>query len=102
MLVEDFGLTCDIANDGVEALDLYNPEKHKLILMDENMPNMNGLEAMKILHTRYKEKCGAIIALTANVMAGDKERFLSAGMDGYIAKPIDENELYTTLVKFLD
>ena len=101
MLVEDFGLTCDMANDGVEATDIYNPQKHALVLMDENMPNRNGLEAMKLLQEKYKEKCGAIIALTANAMAGDKEKFLKAGMDGYIAKPIDEDELYTTLVKFL-
>ena len=101
ILIEDFGLTCDIANDGLEAIDIYNPKTHKLVLMDENMPNMQGVEAMKILHEKYKENCGAIIALTANAMEGDEEKFLNIGMDGYITKPIDEDILYKTLVKFL-
>ena len=101
MLLEDFGLTCDIANDGVEATEFYNPDKHALILMDENMPNRNGIEAMKIIRERYKDKCGAIIALTANAMVTDRERFLKAGMDEYISKPIDEDKLYKTLARFL-
>lgn len=101
MLIEDFGLSCDIANDGLEVIDLYNPDKHRLILMDENMPNMSGLEAMKVLHDKYKKQCCPIIALTANAMEGDKDKFLSAGMDDYLAKPIDEDKLYATLVRFL-
>ena len=101
MLVDEFGLTSDIANDGLEAVKIYNPQKHNLILMDENMPNMNGIEAMKILKERYKEECGAIIALTANAMSGDRERFLEQGMDGYISKPIDEDKLYVEIKYFL-
>ena len=101
ILIEDFGLSCDIANDGQEAVNMYVPSIHDLILMDENMPNMHGVEAMKILHDKHKEKCGVIIALTANAMDGDKEKFLNLGMDGYITKPIDEDILYNTLVKFL-
>jgi len=97
----DFGLTCDMANDGVEAVEMYDPEIHALVLMDENMPNMNGIEAMKILKEKYQEDCGAIIALTANAMEGDKERFLREGMDGYVAKPIDEDQLYNILKKEL-
>jgi len=69
--------------------------------MDENMPNMNGLKAMQKIHEKYPEECGPIIALTANTMAGDKEKFLELGMDAYVAKPINEEELYNTLVEFL-
>ena len=101
MLIEDFGLTSEIANDGIEAVEIYNPDIHKLILMDENMPNMNGIEAMKILKEKYQDKCGTIIALTANAMEGDREKFLSLGMDGYISKPIDGDELYRILKEFL-
>ena len=101
MLLNDFGLTCDIAKDGLEALELYSPQQHLLILMDENMPNMNGLKAMQKIHEKYPEECGPIIALTANTMAGDKEKFLELGMDAYVAKPINEEELYNTLVEFL-
>ena len=101
MIIENFGLTCDMANDGKEVISMYNPQKHKLILMDENMPNMNGIEAMQIIKKKYMNECGAIIALTANAMAGDKEKFLDAGMNAYVAKPLNEDDLYNTLLKFL-
>lgn len=101
LLLKDIGITCDIANDGLEAVDIYNPSIHALVLMDENMPNMNGLEAMKILKEKYQDKCTPIIALTANAMEGDRERFLKLGMDGYIAKPIDEKLLLKTIKELL-
>ena len=101
MLLEEFGSTCDIANDGIEAINLYNPDIHKLVLMDENMPNMNGIEAMRILKNRFKERCTPIIALTANNMKGDEERFLKLGMDGYVSKPIDEDELFISIQKLI-
>lgn len=101
-LIKDFGLTCDIANDGVEAVNIYNPNQHSIVLMDENMPKMSGLEAMKILHEKYKERCTTIIALTANSMQGDREKFLEAGMDAYLTKPINDNLLYQKLKFFLE
>lgn len=102
ILIESFGLTCDVANDGIEALEIYNPDVHALVLMDESMPNMNGIKAMKALQEKYQDKCTPIIALTANAMKGDKERFLELGMDGYVAKPIDQDELYSVIKKYLD
>ena len=101
LLLEDMGVECDIAEDGEKALKMYNPSVHELILMDENMPIMNGITAMHKIKEKYKERCGPIIALTANVMKGDRERFLEEGMDEYIPKPIDEAELYKILAKFL-
>lgn len=101
MLLNEFGITCDIANDGLEALEMYNPEIHKMILMDEDMPNMNGTESMKKIRQKYQERCGAIIAVTASSMPGDRERFLEAGMNGYVSKPIDEDILYKTIKKLL-
>ncbi|MCK4974203.1 MAG: response regulator, partial [Sulfurimonas sp.] len=101
LLLEDMGVECDIAEDGEKALKMYNPSVHELILMDENMPIMNGITAMHKIKEKYKERCGPIIALTANVMKGDRERFLEEGMDEYIPKPIDEAELYRVLSKFL-
>lgn len=101
VLLEDFGLSCDVVNDGKEALDIYNPNKHALILMDENMPNMSGTESMQAIRSKYKEACTPILSLTANAMEGDREKFLKAGMDGYITKPIDDDKLYETLEKFL-
>ena len=102
MLLEDFAVSCDMANNGLEALSMYSPDKHALVLMDENMPNMNGIEAMKILKEKYKERCTPIVALTANAMKGDREKFVNAGMSGYVAKPIDHDELYRILKTLLD
>ena len=101
MLLEEFGVTCDIANDGLEALEMYNPEIHKMVLMDEDMPNMNGTESMQKIREKYQDRCGPIIALTASFMAGDREKFLEAGMDAYVSKPIDENILYNTMKDLL-
>lgn len=101
MLLEEFGMTCDMANDGLEALDMYDPETHKMILMDEDMPNMNGTESMRRIREKYRDKCGSIIAVTASSMAGDREKFLEAGMDGYVPKPIDEDILYETIKELL-
>jgi len=93
LLLQEFGITCDIVNDGEEAVNKYDPNVHSFILMDENMPKMNGIVAMKILKEKYKKDCGKIISLTANTMSGDKEKFLKLGMDDYLSKPIDLQEL---------
>ena len=102
LLLREVGVECDIVDDGTEALESYNPDVHQLILMDENMPNMNGITAMKHIREKYQESCGPIIALTANVMKGDRERFLMEGMDEYLPKPINERELYGILKKYLN
>jgi len=102
LILEEFGLDCEIANDGLEAVNIYDPKKHNIILMDENMPNMNGIVAMKRIRKLHKDSCTPIIALTANAMEGDREKFLEAGMDDFLSKPINENELYMMLDKFLN
>ncbi len=100
ILVDELGLTYKIANDGDEAVDMFAKEKFDLVLMDENMPNLNGIEAMKKIHSLYGDSI-PIVALTANAMSGDKEKFLKAGMSGYIPKPIDNEELYRVLKTLL-
>jgi len=97
-------LKFDIANDGVEAIEAFKSKKYDLILMDENMPNMNGIEATK--HILEMEKIQnlqhtPIIALTANALKGDREKFLSAGMDEYMTKPVDKNIFSNLLSLFL-
>ncbi|WP_415397171.1 ATP-binding protein [Sulfurimonas sp. CS5] len=101
LLLEEIGVECDIVGDGEKALQMYDPDIHKLILMDENMPNMNGITSMHIIKETHGTRCGPIIALTANVMEGDRERFLKEGMDEYLSKPINETQLYDMLKKFL-
>jgi len=101
MLLEEHDLTYDIANDGLEALEAVKKENYSLILMDENMPNMSGKEATQLIKKMPDKKEIPIIAVTANALKGDKKIFLQSGMDDYIAKPIDADELARTLQKYL-
>ena len=107
MLLEDLEIE-DIAitNNGLEAFEEYreNYDKYDLILMDVNMPVLDGLGATKkILEFEKSNQIEhtAIIALTANTVAGDRQKFLDSGMDGYLAKPIKEHELIKVLKGFL-
>ncbi|MEA3314367.1 MAG: ATP-binding protein [Campylobacterota bacterium] len=104
VLLKKISITFDIANDGIEAIEKYKLNKYNIILMDENMPNMNGIEATKEILSIEKEnniKHTPIIALTANALKGDREKFLEAGMDEYLTKPIDKNRLIEVLNKVL-
>ena len=113
VILKKINLSFDIANDGVEAIEMFvknnsNNEdklsKYNAILMDENMPNMNGIEATKQILKYEKEHNlthTPIIALTANALKGDREKFLNAGMDEYMTKPINKNKLAKILNMFI-
>ncbi len=90
------GMKTTIVRDGLKALEAVRREKYDLILMDVQMPLMNGYDASRKIrqHERVIGGYTPIIALTANAMAGDKEKCLEAGMDDYLSKPIDAQELY--------
>jgi signal transduction histidine kinase/CheY-like chemotaxis protein len=98
-LLEKMGLEVTIAEDGNLALQKALVEEYDLILMDIQMPNMDGYEAMKAL--RAHGMATPIIALTASAMKGYATQCLKAGFDGYISKPIDLNELTDLLGKYL-
>lgn len=103
LLVEEYlkqyGVDFTIVSNGQEALEALKNDTYSLILMDINMPVMGGVEATDII----KEKIilTPVIALTANAVSGDQERFMEYGFDGYLAKPIVIEELEKTLVTFL-
>ncbi|MEA3498293.1 MAG: ATP-binding protein, partial [Campylobacterota bacterium] len=111
VILKKMGFTFDIAFNGLEALERFpkitcedGKRKYDLILMDENMPNMNGIEATKRIleiEQEYNLPHTPIIALTANALKGDRERFLNAGMDEYLTKPVDKKKLSETLAKLL-
>ena len=104
VVLDNLNLDFEIASDGEIAFEMFKENSYDLILMDENMPNKNGIQSTqdirkyenehKLIHT-------PIIALTANALKGDRERFLDAGMDEYLSKPIDLNILTQILNKFL-
>ena len=104
LILKKFKLHFEIANDGLEAVTAFENGKYDLILMDENMPNLNGIEATKRILAIEKSKNlthTPIIALTANALKGDREKFLDAGMDEYLTKPINKEKLAQTLKIFL-
>lgn len=101
-LLEKQGHLVQIANDGVEAVAWFEQQVFDLILMDFQMPNMNGLEATAKIRQLEQQRGGhiLIIAMTANAMQEDKERALSAGMDAYLPKPINVQQLLAQIRAF--
>ena len=98
-LLEKHGHTVTATNNGKEAIAALETGKFDVVLMDVEMPEMNGLEATAVIRVQ-EEKTGEhlpIIAMTAHALKGDRERCLEAGMDGYISKPIHSGELFQTL-----
>ena len=101
LLLDELGVSHTEVKDGSEAVEaMYGSEKFDLILMDENMPHLSGTEAMQKIR-RLPGGDLPIVALTANVMVGDREQFLESGMNDFIPKPIDMNKLKTVLARFL-
>ena len=89
------------ATDGKQAIELARAKKPGLILMDIQMPEMDGLEATRILKADATTSNIPVIALTAYAMKGDEERMLEVGCDGYLAKPIDIKEFLKEVSKYL-
>ena len=99
-----YGVNVELANNGLEAFEKRKSEQYDLIFMDIQMPVMDGVEAThEIINYEIEEELIhiPIIALTANALNGDRERFIKEGLDEYIAKPIETNELLFILKKFL-
>jgi CheY-like chemotaxis protein len=93
-LLKQMGYRADIAGNGLEAIQSIERQHYDVILMDVQMPEMDGLEATRQICTRWARKDRPyIIAMTANAMQGDREMCLQAGMDDYISKPIRIEEL---------
>jgi signal transduction histidine kinase/CheY-like chemotaxis protein len=104
VLMKNLALEYKIVNDGLEAVQIYKQEKFNLILMDENMPVMSGSEATKQIREFEKKnnQYTPIVALTANALEGDRERFLDVGMDDYLSKPLKKTELIEVISKYID
>jgi GAF domain-containing protein/DNA-binding response OmpR family regulator len=98
-LLQKMGYNADLAGNGVEALDALTRQTYDVVLMDVQMPEMDGLEASRQICARWaRDQRPRIIAMTANAMQGDREMCIDAGMDDYITKPIHMDELAQALL----
>jgi CheY-like chemotaxis protein len=96
------GYSPDAVADGQEVLKAVQKKKYDLILMDIQMPEMNGQETAARLHESLKDETPKIIAVTAYAMTGDREKFIQAGMDGYIGKPFRVEELMNEIRRVMN
>ena len=100
-LLEGIGVEIAIAENGVQALEMVQKSSFDAVLMDIQMPEMDGLEAAAEIRKMHRFKDLPIIAMTAHAMAGDKEKSHDAGMNDHITKPIDPDAFFSTLVKWI-
>jgi CheY-like chemotaxis protein len=102
MLLEDSGLVIDTAEDGAKAITLVQETAYAAILMDMQMPKLNGLEATRAIRQIPGYGHISIIAMTANAFAEDKARCFAAGMNDFLIKPFEPDQLFATLLRALD
>jgi len=100
-MLEDAGFSVDLAEDGAAAVDMARRENYDVILLDMQMPKLNGVEAARQIRALPAYARTPILAVTANAFSDDRERCLAAGMNDHIAKPVDAAALYATLLKWL-
>lgn len=103
-ILESVKMNVEIASNGSEVIELFEPKKHKIILMDCEMPDIDGFEATKWIRAQEgnsgADETVPVIALTANAIEGDRERCLDAGMVDYLTKPVDAELLFKTILKW--
>ena len=100
IVLKNYGVLITEANNGAEAVEELKQNQFDIVLMDVQMPVLNGMEATAIIRKDLKLDI-PIIALTANAIKGDKERYLAMGMNGFISKPFEENDLINAIVTLL-
>ena len=101
-LLNDVGLVVDLAQDGRQAIDLARQNQYALILMDMQMPIMNGIEATQAIRADSLNQTTPILAITANAFDEDREMCVAAGMNEHVAKPFNPKNLYETILKWLE
>ncbi len=100
-MLEDLGCTIDVAHDGLEVLAALEDRSYDLILMDCQMPHLDGYEATRLIRSKDDDRRTVpIVALTAHALAGDREQCLAAGMDDYLGKPFEQARLREALEKW--
>lgn len=100
-LLKDQGFSVDIAENGLQALEKVDQANYDMVLMDMQMPEMGGVEATRRIREQARHDALPIIAMTANVLQEDRDLAMSAGMNDYVAKPIDPDLLWQALVRWI-
>ena len=100
-ILEGAGFFVDIANNGQEAVDMVQANNYDAVLMDIQMPEMDGMEATRVIREMEQFKELPIIAMTAHAMAGDREKSLKIGMQDHLTKPINPQELFIALAQWV-
>jgi CheY-like chemotaxis protein len=98
-LLTRMGYSADVANNGLEAIEAANGGAYDVVLMDVQMPEMDGLEATRQIRSSGAHPSIRIVAMTANALAEDREACFAAGMDDYVSKPIRVGELASALIR---
>ena len=100
LMLKKLGIKADVAANGLEVLQALERQTYDVVLMDVQMPEMDGFEAAKAIRERWKEGKPHIIAVTAHALEGDRKRCIEAGMDDYISKPVRLEELIEVLGRY--
>jgi CheY-like chemotaxis protein len=100
LILQKAGFLIDLVADGCEAVEAHRNSPYDLILMDCQMPVMDGFEASRLIRTMSDHRQPVIIAVTANALVGERERCLSAGMDDYLSKPFQAEQLVSVVRKW--
>ena len=101
-LLEEVGLQVDLAQDGLQALEMAGQNRYALIMMDIQMPNLNGIDATRAIRLLPKHGDVPILAMTANAYDEDRKACIAAGMNDHISKPVAPEALFKTLLKWME
>jgi len=100
-LLGESGVAISVAEDGRKAIEMLEKASFDLVLMDCQMPVLDGYEATRLIRQQARWRELPIVAMTANAMSGDREKALAAGMNDHIAKPLDIQAMFETIVRWI-